>query len=133
MPAGPGDTLRELVTLMPSPNVANRWRTYIERHLKSFAQAIRGLPIAPGPGSMSTAEAFWLYRLVTELQPPVIVDSGSATGWSAFIMAAAALDARSTAATPTGSQNSAATQARVLRPRLDEGADRHPGRNIRPV
>lgn len=94
MPAGPGDTLRELVTLMPSPDVANRWRTYIERHLKSFAQAIRGLPIVPGPGSMSTAEAFWLYRLVTELQPPVIIDSGSATGWSAFIMAAAALDAR---------------------------------------
>lgn len=94
MPAEPGDTLRELVTWMPSPDVAHRWRAYIDRHLESFARAIGGLPIAPGPGSISTAEAFWLFRLVTELQPPVIVDSGSATGWSAFVMAAAAHNAR---------------------------------------
>jgi hypothetical protein len=39
---------------------------------------------------MSTAEAFWLFRLVAELQPLTVVDSGSATGWSAWVMAAAA-------------------------------------------
>lgn len=88
------DSLSELVTLMPSLEVARRWRTYVERHVPSFARAMRGLPIPPGPGSMATAEAFWLFRLVTELRPPVIVDSGSATGWSAFVMATAAPDAR---------------------------------------
>lgn len=93
MAAESGDSLRELVTPMPSPDVARRWRAYVERHLGSFAQVIHELPIPPGSGSMSTAEAFWLFRLVTELQPPVIVDSGSATGWSTFVMAAAAPDA----------------------------------------
>jgi len=43
---------------------------------------------------MSTAEAFWLFRLVAELRPSTIIDSGSATGWSAWIMAAGAPDAR---------------------------------------
>lgn len=90
----PRDSLRELVALMPSPVVARRWQAYAEMHLGSFACAMRGLPIPPGPGSMSTAEAFWLFRLVTELRPSIIVDSGSATGWSAFVMAAAAPGAR---------------------------------------
>jgi predicted O-methyltransferase YrrM len=93
MAADQVDSLRELVIPMPSPEVARHWRAYVERHLESFTQAMCRLPIPPGPGSMSTAEAFWLFRLVTELRPPVIVDSGSATGWSAFVMAAAAPDA----------------------------------------
>lgn len=84
------DTLCGLVPLMPSPQVAHRWRWYVERHVDQFAQVVSQLPIPAGPGSMSTAEAFWLFRLVHELRPPVIVDSGSATGWSAFVLAAAA-------------------------------------------
>jgi predicted O-methyltransferase YrrM len=94
MAADLGDSLRELVTWMPSPEVARRWRAYVERHLEGFTQAMRGVPIPPGAGSMSTAEAFWLFRLVSELRPSAIVDSGSATGWSAFVMAAAAPAAR---------------------------------------
>jgi predicted O-methyltransferase YrrM len=94
MAVDPGDSLGQLATSMPSPEVARRWRSYVERHLEGFAEAMRRIPIPPGPGSMSTSEAFWLFRLVTELQPSAIVDSGSATGWSAFVMAAAAPDAR---------------------------------------
>lgn len=86
----PSDNLLELVGLMPSPSTASRWRTYIQLHLRTFAEMLRKLPLAPGSGSLSTAEAFWLFRLVTELQPHTIIDSGSATGWSAFILAAAA-------------------------------------------
>jgi hypothetical protein len=87
------DTLRDLVALMPSPAVAERWQRYVKLHLKAFAEVLHGLPILPGSGSISTAEAFWLHRLVAELQPPLIIDSGSATGWSAHIMAAAASQA----------------------------------------
>ena len=42
---------------------------------------------------MSTAEAFWLFRVLSELQPSCVVDSGSATGWSAFVAASAVPEA----------------------------------------
>ena len=87
------DTLRGLIELMPSPAVAERWQRYVGQHLQAFAEVIGNLPILPGSGSMSTAEAFWLYRLIAEMQPPLIIDSGSATGWSCHIMAAAAPEA----------------------------------------
>jgi len=92
MPSRSGDTLSELVALMPSPAVAHQWRNYVAQHVRPFSDVLRSLP-QPGPGSISTAEAFWLFRLVAELQPSVVVDSGSATGWSAFVMAAAAPEA----------------------------------------
>jgi hypothetical protein len=93
MTLGTEDTLHDLVALMPSPAVARRWQQYVEQHVPAFAEVLRGLPILPASGSMSTAEAFWLHRLVAELKPPLIIDSGSATGWSAQIMAAAAPEA----------------------------------------
>ncbi|WP_328451991.1 hypothetical protein [Amycolatopsis sp. NBC_00438] len=88
------DRLSELVKLMPSPDVAVRWQQYVQRHLPKFKHLLGELPVPSGPGSMSIAEAFWLYRLVAELQPSAIIDSGSATGWSAWIMAAGASSAR---------------------------------------
>ena len=42
---------------------------------------------------MSTAEAFWLFRLLSELRPSTVIDSGSATGWSAFVAASAVPEA----------------------------------------
>lgn len=88
------ETLRDLVVLMPSPDTAERCQRYVREHLPSFKEILRDLPVPPGPGSMSTAEAFWLFRLVAELRPSTIIDSGSATGWSAWIMAAGAPSAR---------------------------------------
>jgi len=88
------DSLLELADSTPSPSVATRWRDYVSHNLSAFQDALGGIPIAPGAGSMSTAEAFWLFRIVSELQPSVLVDSGSATGWSAFVMASAAPNAK---------------------------------------
>lgn len=85
-----GDSLPELARLMPSPAGAELWQRYVHRHLPEFKELLRRIPLPPGPGSMSTAEAFWLYRLVAELRPSTIIDSGSATGWSAWVMAAGA-------------------------------------------
>jgi hypothetical protein len=93
-PPASSDSLADLVALMPSPPAARRWQAYVQRHLGSFRQALGELSLPPGQGSISTAEAFWLFRLVSELQPAVVIDSGSATGWSAFVMAAAAPGAR---------------------------------------
>lgn len=75
---------------MPSPTTAMRWRDYVETHIDEFRDVMHGIPLPPGSGSFSTAEAFWLFRLVAELAPKTVVDSGSATGWSAFVIAAAA-------------------------------------------
>lgn len=83
-------TLTELVRCSPSPDVAARWTDYVACHLHSFRVALRDLPLPAGVGSISTAEAFWLFRVLSELRPSTVVDSGSATGWSAFIAAAAA-------------------------------------------
>jgi len=85
--------LVNLVGYTPSPEVAARWRDYVAYHLPGFQEALSGIPLAPGPGSMSTAEAFWLFRLLSELRPSAVVDSGSATGWSAFVAASAVPEA----------------------------------------
>lgn len=93
MESGSADTLPDLVAMMPSPEVARRWKEYVKKHVETFAGVLARLPMDPGPGSMSTGEAFWLYQLVHELRPRVLIDSGSATGWSAHVMAAAAPEA----------------------------------------
>jgi hypothetical protein len=87
-------TLERLAAAMPSPELAERVTTYVLRHLPAYVDALSGVPIPPGAGSISTAEAFWLYRLAAELSPSTIVDSGAATGWSAFILAAGAPEAQ---------------------------------------
>lgn len=85
-----GESLPELAKVMPSPAGAMLWQRYVHRHLPEFKELLCGLRVSPGPGSMSTAEAFWLFRLVAELRPSTIIDSGSATGWSAWVIAAGA-------------------------------------------
>jgi hypothetical protein len=87
------DDLMTLVRLTPSPDVAARWYAYVKHHLPIFRNTLNNIPLVPGPGSISTAEAFWLFRLISELQPSAVVDSGSATGWSAFVIASAAPNA----------------------------------------
>lgn len=87
--AEPDCDLKLLARSMPTPQVARRWQVYVERHLDEFAAKMRSLPIEPDAGSMSTAEAFWLFRLGRELRPPMIIESGTATGWSTFVLAAA--------------------------------------------
>lgn len=87
------NNLVALVSYTPSPAVAARWRDYVTSNLPGFQKALNGIPLAPGSGSMSTAEAFWLFRLLSELQPSCVVDSGSATGWSAFVAASAVPEA----------------------------------------
>lgn len=92
--SAPTGSLAELLGRMPSPETAERVDAYVREHLPGFVTVLREIPIPPGPGSMSTAEAFWLHRLIADLRPMTIVDSGSATGWSAWVMAAAAPSAR---------------------------------------
>lgn len=87
------DNLVALVGCTPSPDVAARWDDYLAYHLPGFQDALSSIPLAPGSGSMSTAEAFWMFRLLSELRPSAVVDSGSATGWSAFVAASAVPDA----------------------------------------
>lgn len=94
MPSAADDTLRSLVELMPSPEQADRRRDYVARHLPRFQDALAGFPITADAGSVSLAEAFWLHRMAAELRPSTIVDSGSASGWSAFVLASGAPEAR---------------------------------------
>jgi hypothetical protein len=82
--------LDDLMSMLPSPQQARQCAAYVTDHLSDFKATMAAIPISPGPGSISTAEAFWLYRLTRELAPRIIVDSGTATGWSAFILAHAA-------------------------------------------
>lgn len=88
------DLLVQLIGQSPSPESAVRWREYVMQNLPEFRRAVTDIPIPSGPGSLSIAEAFWLFRLVAELRPSAVIDSGSATGWSAFVIAAAAPTAR---------------------------------------
>jgi hypothetical protein len=94
MPSASTDTLASLVDLMPSPDLAARLRDYVSRHLPRFQDALASFPITADAGSVSLAEAFWLHRLAAELRPSMIVDSGSATGWSAFVLASGAPETR---------------------------------------
>jgi len=84
------DDLMTLVRCTPSPKIATRWSDYVALHLPGFQSALSSIPIPPGPGSISTAEAFWVFCLMSELQPSIVIESGSATGWSAFVIASAA-------------------------------------------
>jgi hypothetical protein len=94
MPPSVKDTIADLVELMPSPEQAARQHRYVARHLPGFLVASAGFPIAADAGSISLAEAFWLHRVASELRPSTIVDSGSATGWTAFVLASGAPAAR---------------------------------------
>ena len=83
-----------IVRTMPSPEQYERTTGFVQMRLPEFLNDSARIPIAPGAGSMSTAEAFWLYWLVRELEPTRIIDSGSANGWGAHLLSLAAPDAR---------------------------------------
>ena len=86
--AAPG--LPELVEMMPCPGTHAAWQSYVSQHLPAFKDILAQIPITPGRGSVAVAEAFWLWRLVSDLRPSAIVESGSANGWSSFLLAAGA-------------------------------------------
>lgn len=85
--------LQDLARLMPCPRTHQLWTLYVQRHIPQFVEFLATVPIPQGRGSISTAEAFWLYRLVSELKPGTIVESGSANGWSSFVLAGGAPNA----------------------------------------
>ena len=85
--------LQELVSLMPCPETQLQWMSYVQQNVNPFVDFLSSIPIPQGKGSISTAEAFWLYHLVRELKPSVIVESGSANGWSSFVLAGGAPEA----------------------------------------
>jgi hypothetical protein len=91
---GGSQTLEELTSLMPCPQVHQMWQTYVENNLPRYLAFLPTIPIPQGHGSISLSESFWLFQLVTELRPTTIVESGTATGWSTFVMAGAAPDAK---------------------------------------
>jgi hypothetical protein len=88
------DTIMELLERMPSPSQADEVTAFVRASLPRFVDALAQMPLPPGAGSMSTAEAFWTFCLARELKPAKIIDSGSATGWSAHLMALAVPSAR---------------------------------------
>ena len=80
--------------MMPDPDSHALTKRFVSHHLPDFKSALQTISIAPGRGSISTSEAFWLYVLLRELRPSTIVDSGSANGWTSFVLASASPQSR---------------------------------------
>lgn len=65
---------------------------FVAAGLEEFRAVYGAHPLNDGPndGAISVSEAFWLYWIVKEMQPGLIVESGTLRGWSAYFLRMAA-------------------------------------------
>lgn len=86
----------QLVSARPSAARSAALSDYVTRHCPDFLNLLDRIPIPSGVGTISASEAFWLWRLALETRPAHIVESGTATGWSAWLVGLAAPNSRLT-------------------------------------
>jgi len=75
------------------PGLSVQMRRYVGEHMKEFDDVFRQHPITAPIGCIGLAEAFQLYFLVKELQPQIIVESGTLHGFSLYFLRKAAPNA----------------------------------------
>lgn len=79
-------TLPEIIAGDMEPVLGRRLCEYVDAHLEEFKGVLADHPVKDNTGGISVCEAFWLYCLVKDLQPEMIVESGTLHGFSLYFL-----------------------------------------------
>jgi hypothetical protein len=81
--------LTEILPAVMEPKRHELLSAYVAENLDEFKDVLAHCPIKNQIGAVSTGEAFWLYCLVRDLSPKVIIESGTLYGFSLWFLEAA--------------------------------------------
>lgn len=68
------------------PLMDKRLWDYVGDNAVEFNEVLRAHPLKDRTGAISVGEAFWLYCLARDVEPNVVVESGTMFGWSAYFL-----------------------------------------------
>jgi hypothetical protein len=86
--------LQDIIQLA-DPELAEALEDHIGDRLYEFEALARSHPLnPPRPGCVSLAEAFWLWSMARDMQPELIVESGTLDGYSLWWLAQGAPKAK---------------------------------------
>ncbi len=86
-------TLHEIILGEMEPVLGERIQEYVAENLEEFRSVLDGHPVDDNIGAVSICEAFWLYCLVRDLEPKIVIESGTLYGFSLYFLRRAAPDA----------------------------------------
>jgi hypothetical protein len=78
--------LLEIIPDVMEPHLLPKLQEYIKATLPGFKQSLNNHPLKDHIGGISICEAFWLYRLTIDLDPTMVIESGTLYGFSLWFL-----------------------------------------------
>ncbi len=80
----------EILATLQDPVLNKEMDCYVRERIPEFRQIVNNHPLrTPSAGCCSVAEAFWLFNLVRDFDPDLVVESGSFEGYSTYFLSRA--------------------------------------------
>lgn len=83
-------TLPEIIMTKQDPELVQLLDEYVKEKFPRFRKVLESSLILHPTGSISVSEAFWLFNLVVDLKPEVVIESGTLRGCSRHLLEKAA-------------------------------------------
>ena len=78
--------IQDIVPSLMEPHLTPALKDYVLDNLDEFKRVLAAHPLKDHTGGVSICEAFWLYCLVRDLAPEVVVESGTLYGFSLWFL-----------------------------------------------